>query len=79
MARRRYRRPDLDSPFWWLGVFGVLLWYAIVIAFWVLVGAIWLVWALIAVPIGVIAGLIGNEDLAERMGRSIRWKLPRSR
>ena len=25
--RRRYRRPDLDSPFWWLGAvfFGMLV------------------------------------------------------
>ena len=79
---RRYRRPDLDSPFWWFTALVALVWYTGVLAFflliavfYVLAGVIWLIWALIAVPAGMIARLAGHDDLALSIGRSIRWKI----
>ena len=34
---RRYRRPDLDSPFWWLTALVALVWYTGVLAFFLLI------------------------------------------
>jgi hypothetical protein len=76
MMRRYRRRPDLDNPFWW---FGALLMGAITFAFYMLVLEIWLMWALIALPIMGIAKLSHNDELAQAMTRSLKWKMLRFR
>jgi hypothetical protein len=68
MGRRRHRRPDLDSPWWWAGATLVAIVY-------VAIFAIWLVWALIALPIAGIAKLRHNDDLADKMVRSLAWNI----
>ena len=78
---RRYRRPDLDNPFWWFGFLFVLAFYVLALAFYVLVLGLWLAWALIALPIAGIAQLSRHDELAGRMIRSLKWasKRPRRR
>jgi hypothetical protein len=41
----------------------------------VAVFAIWLVWVLIALPIAGIAKLRHNDDLADKMVRSLAWNI----
>jgi hypothetical protein len=72
---RRYRRPDLDSPYLWLTILVTLAWAAGVTAVMLLAAAAWLTWALIALPAAGIAKLTRNDDLAQRMIRSLRWKI----
>jgi hypothetical protein len=72
---RRYRRPDLDSPFWWAKALIVLAWCAIVVTTMLLLAGAWLIWALIALPAAGIAKLTRNDDLARRAIRSLRWKI----
>jgi hypothetical protein len=72
---RHYRRPDLDSPYLWLTILVTLAWAAGVAAIMLLVAAVWLTWALIALPAAGIAKLTRNDDLAQRAIRSLRWKI----
>ncbi len=65
---RHHHRADLDSPVWWLRALFVLAVYGL------LLGA-WLVWALIVMPVAGVAKVRHNDDLAQRMVRSLGWKI----
>jgi hypothetical protein len=70
---RRYRRPDLDSPFFWVAIVGWMFIFAIVVAGMALMVAAYLLWALIALPIAGVAKLAHNESLSHKMIRSLAW------
>jgi hypothetical protein len=50
------------------------MWLAVMVAFFVLVGGAWLLWALIALPIAGIASLSHKDELADRMIGSLKWR-----
>lgn len=70
--RRRRRKGRRSSS-------GALLSAAFVLMFYLLVFELWLVCAFIALPVAGIARLSHDDDLAQRMIRSLRWKMPRLR
>jgi hypothetical protein len=71
MARRYRRRADFDSPFWWAAAL-------VMLAFWLVVAGLWLVWAFIALPVAAIASIRHKDYLADRMINSLKWKAPGS-
>jgi hypothetical protein len=46
--------------------------------FYALILEVWLLWALIALSVAGVAKLRHNDDLVQRMIRSLKWKMPRS-
>lgn len=40
---------------------------------WMFMLSLWLMWAMIALPIALIASLAGNERVARQWMRSLRW------
>jgi hypothetical protein len=67
VGRRYRRRPDLDSPWFWLGALLLIYVYAAILA-------LWFVWAMIALPIAGVAKIRHNDDLADKMVRSLRCR-----
>ncbi len=74
-SRRRRRRKGRGSSGALL--LGVLLLGPFVLMFYMIAFELWLVWAFIALPVAGIARLSHNDDLAQRMIRSLKWKMPR--
>jgi hypothetical protein len=76
VSRRRHPRADLDSPVWWLYVAVVLCFGALIVAFYLAVAVVWLVWAMGALTVSAIAKLGHNDALAQSAVRSLAWKVP---
>jgi len=70
---RLTRNTRVSLPFW-AAIPVFLMWLAIMAAGFVLVGVVWLLWALIALPIAGIASLRHKDGLADRMMGSLKWR-----
>jgi hypothetical protein len=67
LTSRRRRRKASSMP-------SLLVLFLLI--FYVLVLEVWLLWALIALSVAGIARLRHNDDLVQRMIRSLKWKMP---
>jgi hypothetical protein len=70
---RRYRRPDLDSPFLWFSVFAGLVKFTLFAVFFIVVSGAWLAWLPIALIVGGTATLTRHRELAQKMMHSLGW------
>src|SRR5215831_16908412 len=69
---RLSRNTSAYFPFW-VAIPFWFFWGCILLMFWMSVLAVWMMWAMVALPVAGIAGLCRDHDLSQRALGSLDW------